>query len=88
MANKIPYRSCVVTREKHAKKDLIRVVRMPDGTVLIDNEKGKTNGKGAYLKKDKAVVERAKKTKILDRVLEVEVPDNIYEDLIASLKEE
>ena len=48
---KIPMRSCVITGEKLPKKDLIRVVRTPEGTVVVD-ESGRVNGKGAYLKKD------------------------------------
>ena len=49
---KIPMRTCVVTREKLPKAELIRVVRTPEGNVVID-ESGKANGRGAYLKKDK-----------------------------------
>lgn len=78
---KVPMRSCVVTHEKCEKKDLIRVVRTPNGEVLIDDEKGKTNGRGAYLKKDSLVIKKAKDTKILDRILEIDIPDSIYEDL-------
>ena len=48
---KIPMRTCVVTKEKLPKKDLVRVVRTPEGSVIID-ETGKSNGRGAYLKKD------------------------------------
>ena len=77
---KIPMRSCVITKEKLPKKDLIRVVRTPDGEVIIDTV-GKANGRGAYLKKDSAVFEKAKKTKTLDRHLETEVPDSLYEAL-------
>lgn len=77
---KIPMRSCVVTREKFPKKELIRVVRTPEGSIVID-ETGKANGRGAYLKKDIEVFEKAKKSKVLDRVLEVEVPDTIFEEL-------
>ena len=51
---KIPMRTCVVTREKLPKAELIRVVRTPEGNVVID-ESGKANGRGAYLKKDKEV---------------------------------
>ena len=47
---KIPMRTCVITREKCEKKDLIRVVRTPEQEVKVD-ETGKMNGKGAYLKK-------------------------------------
>lgn len=77
---KIPMRTCVVTREKLPKKELIRVVRTPEGNVIID-ETGKANGRGAYLKKDKEVFLKAKKNKILSRQLEVEVPDKVFDDL-------
>ena len=77
---KIPMRSCVVTKERCAKQDLIRVVRTPDGNVVVDTT-GKLNGRGAYLKKDKSVFEKAKSSKILDRILEINVPDEIYVDL-------
>ena len=77
---KIPMRTCVITREKCEKKDLIRVVRTPEQEVKVD-ETGKMNGKGAYLKKDISVIEKAKTSKILDKHLEVTVPFNIYEDL-------
>ena len=55
---KIPMRSCVITKEKLPKKELIRVVRTPDGEVIIDVS-GKANGRGAYVKKDKEVIEKA-----------------------------
>lgn len=77
---KIPMRSCVVTGEKCEKKQLIRVVRDNTGKVFID-ESGKANGRGAYLKKDLEVINKAKQNKILDRRLEVEVPLSIYEEL-------
>ena len=77
---KIPMRSCVVTREKCEKKDLIRIVRTPEGEVKIDLT-GKMNGRGAYIKKDVSVVDKAKKSKVLERHLEVVVPDAIYEEL-------
>lgn len=77
---KIPMRSCVITKEKYPKQELIRVVRTPDGEVIVDKT-GKQNGRGAYLKKDATVFEKAKKSKILDRILEVNVPDSVYEEL-------
>ena len=77
---KIPLRTCVVTREKCEKKDWIRVVRTPEGTVVVD-ESGKQNGKGAYLKLTEEVITKAQKSKVLDRTLEIEVPDSIYEEL-------
>ena len=77
---KIPMRSCVVTKEKLPKIELVRVVRTPNQEVIVDLT-GKANGRGAYLKKDLAVLEKAKKSKILDRILEIEVKDEIYEEL-------
>jgi Predicted nucleic-acid-binding protein implicated in transcription termination len=77
---KIPMRTCVITKEKCPKNELIRVVRTPEGEVIID-ETGKANGRGAYLKKDKEVFEMAKKKKILNRHLEVEVKEEVFERL-------
>lgn len=82
---KIPMRTCVVTKEKCEKKDLVRIVRTPLNEVEIDLT-GKKNGRGAYLKKDALVFAKAQKSKILDRILEIEVPDNIYEELNNLLK--
>ena len=79
-AKKIPMRSCVVTKEKYPKMELIRIVRTPENTVIVDL-KGKANGRGAYLKKDRDVFDKAKKTKVLNKILEVEIPDVIFEEL-------
>ena len=70
---KIPMRTCIVTKEKLPKNKLIRIVRTPDLNIVID-ETGKQNGRGAYLKKDIEVYEKARKTKI-------EVPDSIFDEL-------
>lgn len=78
---KIPLRMCVVTREKFEKRELLRVVRTPEGEVLID-QTSKMNGKGAYLKKDVEVINKARKNKILDRALEVEVPEYLYDEML------
>lgn len=77
---KIPMRTCVVTKEKCEKKDLIRIVRTPEGNVEIDLT-GKKNGRGAYLKKDIDVFAKAKKSGILNRILEVEVSEEIFNEL-------
>ena len=79
---KIPMRTCVVTKEQCAKKELIRVVRNNEGVVSVDTT-GKAPGRGAYLKLDKEVILKAKKTKALDNKLEVSVPDEIYEELLS-----
>lgn len=75
---KVPMRSCVVTKEKYEKRELLRIVRTPEGEIQIDTT-GKLNGRGAYLKKDIEVINKAEKTKILERVLEIEIPESIYE---------
>jgi len=72
-------RSCVVTREKLPKKELLRIVKF-ENVVSVDPT-GKQNGKGCYIKKDKTVLETAKKTKVLNRVLETEIPDEIYDEI-------
>lgn len=77
---KIPMRSCIVTREKLPKGDLVRIVRTPDDKVVVDLT-GKVNGRGAYLKKDKGVFAQAKKSKVLNRQLEIDVPDSVFEEL-------
>lgn len=82
---KIPMRTCVVTKEKCEKKELVRIVRTPLKEVIID-ESGKLNGRGAYIKLNEEVIKKAKKNKILDRTLEVEVPESIYEELFKILE--
>lgn len=78
---KIPMRTCVVTREKLPKKELVRVVRTEEG-IIVDLT-GKVNGHGVYLKNDIEVINKARDKKILDKMLEVEVPDNVYEELLS-----
>ena len=77
-------RTCVQSKEVCEKKDLFRIVRTPERNVIVDL-KGKANGRGAYLKKDKDIILAAQKSKILDKKLEVEVPANIYEELLGYL---
>lgn len=77
---KIPLRTCVITKEQLPKKDLLRIVRTKEGYVTVD-ETGKMNGRGAYIKKDIAVLEKAIKTKALERKLECDIPDNVYEEI-------
>ena len=83
---KIPMRTCVVTKEKCMKKDLIRVVRDNLGNVTVDLT-GKANGRGAYLKKNLEVVSQARKTKVWERYLEVLIPEEIYEELEKIIKD-
>lgn len=77
---KIPMRSCIVTKEKLPKYELFRIVRTPEQKIIIDL-KGKENGRGAYLKKELEVIEKAFKSKILEKHLGIQVPIEIYEKL-------
>ena len=77
---KIPMRSCVVTKEKLPKQELIRIVKDKDNNVFIDLT-GKANGRGIYLKKDIEVIKKAKQTKILNKLLETEINDEIFLEL-------
>ena len=79
---KIPMRTCVVTKEKCEKKDLLRIVRTPEGSVIVDPT-GKANGRGAYLKKDAEVIKKAQTSKILERILEVNIPDTVYAEALS-----
>ncbi len=83
---KIPMRSCVVTREKCEKRELLRIVKDKDGVVSVDLT-GKMNGRGAYIKKDLEVLEKAKKTKALEKHLETSISDSIYESIEKIIKE-
>ena len=81
---KIPMRTCVVTHEKCEKKDLLRVVRNNEGVVFVDDTL-KANGRGAYLKKDKEVIEKARATKVLERHLDIKIDDTIYDELLTKI---
>lgn len=77
---KIPLRTCVVSKEKLPKQELIRIVRTPLNEIIID-ESGKSNGRGAYLKKDIEVIKKARTSKILNRHLECDIPNEIFDEL-------
>ena len=80
MQKKIPQRQCMGCRERKNKRDMIRVVRKPDGEVSLDFS-GKLNGRGAYICPDAACLQKARKAKSLDRSLEVTIPEEVYDRL-------
>jgi predicted RNA-binding protein YlxR (DUF448 family) len=84
---KIPMRKCVVTNERFEKRDLLRVVRTPEGDVCFDPT-GKANGRGVYLSKSKMVIEKAMKHRILSKHLDVEVPNHVFETLLKEIENE
>lgn len=77
---KIPMRRCLATNESFPKKDLLRIVRTPEGEVKVDLS-GKMNGKGAYISKSMDALNKARKSKVLGRALEVEIPEEIYQEI-------
>lgn len=77
---KIPLRTCIITKEQLPKQELLRIVRTKEGEVLVD-ETGKVNGRGAYIKKDIEVLEKAIKGKVLEKKLEIKIDDSVYEEI-------
>ena len=77
MQKKIPQRQCMGCRERKAKRELIRVVRSPEGNVSLDFG-GKMNGRGAYLCPNPECLKRAIRSKALERSLEVAIPEEVY----------
>ena len=77
---KIPQRQCVGCREMKNKRDLIRVVRSPQGEVSLDF-KGKLPGRGAYVCPDPACLAKARKSRALERAFETAIPAEVYDQL-------
>ena len=86
MQKKIPMRQCVGCREMKPKKELIRAVRSPEGGVSLDF-KGKAPGRGAYVCPDSNCLKRAMKSKALERAFETQIPQEVYESLLAAMEE-
>jgi predicted RNA-binding protein YlxR (DUF448 family) len=82
----VPSRSCVVCRTSRDKRDLLRVVRAPDGTVRFDPF-GRANGRGAYVCRDEACVAGATGRGGLSRALEARVPDDLGDQLLTAVRE-
>ena len=83
---KIPMRSCVVTNERLPKQELLHIVKTPEGNVLPDLT-GKLNGRGAYIKKDEATLDKAIKSKALERHLDCKIEESVYEEIRNIVKE-
>lgn len=86
MPKKIPMRQCVGCREMKPKKELIRVVKSPEGAVSLDF-KGKLPGRGAYVCPQAACLARARKSKALERAFETALPPEVYQALEEQMKE-
>ena len=86
MQKKIPMRQCLGCREMKPKRELVRVVKSPEGEVSLDF-KGKKPGRGAYVCPDAECLKRALKTKALSRAFGVPIPDTILEELTTRVEE-
>ncbi|MCC8063950.1 MAG: YlxR family protein [Clostridiales bacterium] len=86
MPKKIPMRQCVGCREMKPKRELIRVVKSPEGELSLDF-RGKKPGRGAYVCPDPACLKKAKKSNALGRALEVAIPAEVYDALEAQMAE-
>lgn len=84
---KIPIRQCIGCRERRPKRELVRVVRSPEGVVSLDRS-GKANGRGAYLCRDAACLHLAVKSNALARALEATVPESVLERLAKELEQD
>ncbi len=82
---KVPMRTCVVSKTSFPKEELIRIVRDKNNNVSIDLI-GKAPGRGAYLSRDKEVILKAQKTKILEKKLDTDIPCEIYDELLELVK--
>jgi len=77
---KVPLRRCAGCNEQKSKKEFVRVVRTPEGEILLDTS-GRANGRGVYLCPQKACLAKAKKARRLEKNLEVAIPDTIWQQL-------
>ncbi len=87
MPKKIPMRQCLGCREMKPKPELTRVVRSPEGVISLDT-RGKSPGRGAYLCPNAACLQKARKSRALERALETAIPPEIYDGLLARLESE
>ena len=84
--NKTPLRQCTGCREMKSKKEMIRVLRTPENEIVLDAT-GRKNGRGAYVCLSQECLEKAVKTRGLERSLKTAIPDEVYEDLKKELND-
>ena len=84
---KIPMRQCLGCNEHKPKRELIRIVRTPEGEVVADMT-GKKNGRGAYLCPSESCLRRVQRSKRAEKVLECAIPDEVYEAVARALAED
>lgn len=87
MTDKRPQRMCAACREMKEKRCLLRVVRSPEGEVALDSG-GKKPGRGAYICRDRACLQRARKARSLEKALKTKIPEQVWEQLAAETEHE
>ena len=83
---KIPQRQCLGCNEHKPKKELLRVVRSPEGEISLDFT-GKKSGRGAYICRDVLCLKKARKSRRIERSLECQIPDEVYDLMESELLE-
>ena len=86
MQKKIPMRMCTGCREKKPKKELVRVVRSPDGEISVDLT-GKKSGRGAYICPDAGCMKKSVKSRALQRALECDISEDVFLRLESEISE-
>lgn len=87
MQKKIPMRQCVGCREMHPKRELVRVVRSPEGEISLDF-KGKAPGRGAYVCPKAECLRKARKARALERSFDCQIPAELYDKLVETMEAE
>lgn len=87
MPKKIPMRQCLGCREMKPKRELLRVVRSPEGAIALDL-RGKASGRGAYVCYNTECLKKAIRSKAISRAFETEIPQEIYDALLAEMEAE
>ena len=82
---KIPERQCLGCNEHRPKREMLRVVRTPEGDIVLDFV-GKVSGRGAYICRDISCFKKARKSKRIDRSLDITVPDTVYDRMEQELE--
>ena len=85
MQKKIPMRQCVGCREMKAKKELVRVVRSPEGEISLDF-RGKAPGRGAYLCPQAECLKKAIRAKALERAFDTQIPQDVLDELLKTME--
>lgn len=83
---KIPMRKCIGCNESKPKKELVRIVKSPDGEIGLDTT-GKKNGRGAYICNDVECLRKARKSRRLEKIFECSIPDTVYNEAERLLSE-